>query len=140
MAKTRPYKIDLRGPGNRVMTPAGCVGVLLPRVTPQDVDEALRGMPPRTPPRRQHGAIRRALLQARLIDGGIGERIRQTRLEARLTQAELCRAAEIKQQLLSEIELGLRNPAPATIGRIARALEMPALELAGGEEYFFAAG
>lgn len=52
----------------------------------------------------------------------IGERIKELREEAVYGQAELARAAGISAACLWLIENGKRDPRPATIRKIARAL------------------
>ncbi len=60
-----------------------------------------------------------------------GERIRDYRLRAGLTQRDLAAAANLNQGHLSSIEKGLKVPRPATIRAIAAALGVPDAVLIG---------
>jgi transcriptional regulator with XRE-family HTH domain len=59
----------------------------------------------------------------------IGQRIREERERAVLTQAELAEAAAINRSSLSMIESGREAPRPSTIRKIAQALGIPATAL-----------
>lgn len=56
---------------------------------------------------------------------GLGEKLRQARLEAGLTQRQLC-GEEITRNMLSQIENGTARPSMATLQYLARRLEKPA--------------
>jgi transcriptional regulator with XRE-family HTH domain len=62
----------------------------------------------------------------------VGERIRQAREQAVLSQGELAEAAGINRASVSLIETGRAKPRPSTLRRIAQALGVPASELATG--------
>lgn len=59
----------------------------------------------------------------------VGERVRAARQRAVLGQAELARAAGISVNALWQIENGRRQPRPATLRKIATALEVSPLDL-----------
>ncbi len=58
------------------------------------------------------------------MDTAIGERIQSARRQAVWGQAELARAAGIAVNTLWQIENGRRQPRPATIRKIAAALDI----------------
>ena len=54
----------------------------------------------------------------------IGARIRQRRIERKVTQRDLCEAVGISENFLSQIENGRRLPSFGTLSRIATTLQM----------------
>ena len=61
-----------------------------------------------------------------------GKRVRELRKARGLSQEELAHRAGIHWTYLGGIERGVRNPALVNIGRIARALRVPLVELFAG--------
>ena len=57
------------------------------------------------------------------------ERLRIERARKRLTVRQLAEKAGVNPGTISELERGVREPYPATLGKIAAALEMPIEEL-----------
>lgn len=55
----------------------------------------------------------------------VGIRIRQIRLEKKLTQEELALEAGLNRAYIGYIERGERNPSTETISKIAKALKVP---------------
>jgi transcriptional regulator with XRE-family HTH domain len=67
-------------------------------------------------------------------DGGLGERLRRYRTDARLSQAELGRKAEVSAAYISELEAGAgRRPSGRVLLAIAQALDVTIAELLGRE-------
>jgi len=62
----------------------------------------------------------------------IGERIKEFRLRAGLTQSELAEKLGIPYQSIGQWERGLRSPKYETLQKIAKALQIPAYELIDG--------
>ncbi len=54
-----------------------------------------------------------------------GEKLRQARKAAGLTQKELAQAVELKHNAVSNWEKGISSPDPATIRRLCEILRMP---------------
>lgn len=54
-----------------------------------------------------------------------GEKLRQARKAAGLTQKELAQAVELKHNAVSNWEKGISSPDPATIRRLCHILRMP---------------
>lgn len=65
----------------------------------------------------------------------VGERIKQARKKAGLTQQELANALGVKYQMIGQYENGKRNPKLQTILKIAQALEVGLFDLISEEEY-----
>lgn len=61
----------------------------------------------------------------------VGQRIRQARKEAKLTQTELGAKIGVSGSMIGQYENGLRNPKCDTLSRIATALGIPSACLAG---------
>jgi transcriptional regulator with XRE-family HTH domain len=59
----------------------------------------------------------------------LGERIRERRLERRITLRELARRVEVSAPYLTDLEAGRRHPSPEVLQRIAAALELAVAEL-----------
>lgn len=59
----------------------------------------------------------------------LGENVRRIREEKGMTQIELCRKLEVDRAYMSNIENGKKNPALATIEKIAKALGVSLDEL-----------
>ena len=59
----------------------------------------------------------------------IGFRIREKRLEMKMTQADLGRAAELHRTFIGSVERGERNVALLSLRRIAQALRTSVVEL-----------
>jgi transcriptional regulator with XRE-family HTH domain len=64
----------------------------------------------------------------------LGERIRRYRAVRNLTQTELALKTGVTKLTISRIENGVKYPHPATIRKIAEALEVPAAELIDADE------
>ncbi|MBX5476772.1 MAG: helix-turn-helix transcriptional regulator [Clostridia bacterium] len=64
----------------------------------------------------------------------LGERLKELREAAHLTQAEVARRAECDRSLVSRIERGETAPAYDTLVRIARALDVSLAEVFGGTD------
>lgn len=80
--------------------------------------------------------IRRLPPTARGVPQTLGERLRDFRLRARLTQTELARKANVNQGYLSAIEKGTRTPRSSTLRALATALNIPEAVLVGqGDEH-----
>ena len=60
----------------------------------------------------------------------VSERIRHSRIEAKLTQQELADRADIPQSHISRLENGKHSPSFATLEKIAAALNRPVSDLA----------
>ena len=58
----------------------------------------------------------------------LGEKVRQARLEAGLTQRQLC-GEEITRNMLSQIEHGTARPSMKTLCYLAQKLEKPVIGL-----------
>lgn len=65
-----------------------------------------------------------ARIQGKTIRAGFGERLRQLRLAAKLSQEELALAAGLDRTYVSSCERGHRNVTLETIGRLADALSV----------------
>lgn len=63
----------------------------------------------------------------------MGEKIRKARLEAGLTQSQLCRGL-ITRNMLSQIEHGTARPSLSTLEELSRRLQKPAALFLGEEE------
>lgn len=59
----------------------------------------------------------------------LGEAIKQTRLEKKISQEELAHRSAIDRSYMSSIERGQQNPGIASVLRIAEALETSGSEL-----------
>ena len=59
----------------------------------------------------------------------LGENIRRIRQEKGMTQGDLCLALELDRAYMSNVENGNKNPALATIEKIAGALGVSSSEL-----------
>lgn len=64
----------------------------------------------------------------------IGERITEARLEAKLSQRELARRANITEATLSRYESGAREPKAAALGQLAQVLNVSVDYLLGYTE------
>lgn len=62
---------------------------------------------------------------------GVGARIARTRKLRHLTQVGLAAAAKVSQGMISQVERGKKQPSPAVIAAIARALSVPVTDLTG---------
>jgi len=64
--------------------------------------------------------------EAKLVNAGgtFGERLRQARLDAKLTQSQLVRRSGIPKPTISRYENGHVMPSLATLARLAAALEL----------------
>lgn len=62
----------------------------------------------------------------------LGEKLRQARIQAGLSQRELC-GEEITRNMLSQIEHGVCNPSVSTLCYLARRLELPVSYFLGEE-------
>ena len=58
-----------------------------------------------------------------------GTRLRELRVAAGLTQAELAERAGISVNFISLVERGLKSPTLSTMERLAAALKVPIMEL-----------
>ena len=58
----------------------------------------------------------------------IGKELKKYRIEKNLTQRQLSEKCGIAESTLRQYELGIRKPKPATVGKIARALELPQID------------
>jgi len=58
-----------------------------------------------------------------------GTRLRELRVAAGLTQAELAEKAGISVNFISLVERGLKSPTLSTMERLAAALKVPIIEL-----------
>jgi DNA-binding XRE family transcriptional regulator len=58
-----------------------------------------------------------------------GNRVRALRKKQGMTQEQLAEATGLSVNFVSFVERGLRSPSLANIGRIARALNVPVMEL-----------
>ena len=58
-----------------------------------------------------------------------GERLREVRLEADISQERLAELAGLHRTYVSSVERGLRNISLVNIDRLARALKVPLTEL-----------
>lgn len=61
----------------------------------------------------------------------LGERIRDLRATAEMSQEKLCEAAGVDRAYISQIEGGTRNPSVSVVARIADALGVTVSELLG---------
>lgn len=59
----------------------------------------------------------------------IGERIKQARLAAGLTQKELAKLCGLESCSVSQYEQGIRQPKLRSIAQLAQHLHIPAMEL-----------
>lgn len=64
----------------------------------------------------------------------IGDTVRVRRAELGLTLAALATQSGVSERALSSIENGHSRPFPATVGRIASALDVPVATLMWGDE------
>jgi transcriptional regulator with XRE-family HTH domain len=64
-------------------------------------------------------------------DEGIGARIRDARKMRHLSQLALAQAAHVSQETISKVERGARQPSPAVVAALARALSVPVTDLTG---------
>jgi len=62
----------------------------------------------------------------------LGQRLRRVRRQARLSQTDLARTANVNQGYISEIERDRRNPSRRTLRALAIALDVPEAVLVGG--------
>jgi len=69
--------------------------------------------------------------EARLL-ARFGANVRRERLKAKLTQAELAKAAEVAQGAISMTELGETAPTLVLVCRIARSLKVEVSDLLSG--------
>ena len=58
-----------------------------------------------------------------------GTRLRELRVAAGLTQAELAERAGVSVNFISLVERGLKSPTLSTMERLAAALKVPIIEL-----------
>lgn len=61
----------------------------------------------------------------------LGQRLKEARVAAGLTQLELAVLAEIDTSQVSRIERGIQTPYSATVSSLARVLELDEAELEG---------
>lgn len=59
----------------------------------------------------------------------LGQRIRERRLQLRLTLRELARRCEVSAPYVTDLEAGRRHPSPEILARIASELDLPVSEL-----------
>ena len=59
----------------------------------------------------------------------LGKRIKEIRIEKGLTQEQLAREADIEPMQVSRIERGIINSGISQIANLAKALEIPVVEL-----------
>jgi transcriptional regulator with XRE-family HTH domain len=69
----------------------------------------------------------------------IGSTIRSLRRERGLSQETLADLADIDRSYMSGVERGLRNISVLNLSRVAKALDVPLVELVGAAEAGFAA-
>ncbi|WP_020467989.1 helix-turn-helix domain-containing protein [Zavarzinella formosa] len=67
----------------------------------------------------------------RLFLEQVGFRIRERRLELKMTQAGLAEVADLHRTFIGSVERGERNVALLSLRRIARALRVPVANLLG---------
>lgn len=65
----------------------------------------------------------------------LGENIRRIRKEKGLSQSDLAKKLGVPYQQIGQYENAKRNPKLETIAKLARALEVPIVELIGKETY-----
>ena len=59
----------------------------------------------------------------------IGANIKRIRLEKKMTQGDICRAAGMDRGYISRLENGLKNPTVVNVDKIAKALEVRPVQL-----------
>ena len=62
---------------------------------------------------------------------GIGERLREMRRQRVLSQRDLALLAGVPQSTVARIEEGKQTPRPSTIRKLAKALDIRAVDLLG---------
>jgi transcriptional regulator with XRE-family HTH domain len=73
-------------------------------------------------------------MDERKVLADVGRRIREHRLRARLTQAEVAERACLSNEFVSKIERGVTAPSVVTLCRIAVSLNVPLLALFGDDK------
>jgi len=63
----------------------------------------------------------------------IGQRVKQARKEAHMTQAELAKRTNLSRSYIGDIEIDRYNPSINTLEAIAKAVGVPTSQLVGGE-------
>lgn len=61
---------------------------------------------------------------------GLGQAVRQLRLEKKMTQEQLAHKAGLHPTWISRVESGNMNPAWSSVARLSQALDIPVSELA----------
>ncbi|HEY4493035.1 MAG TPA: helix-turn-helix transcriptional regulator [Candidatus Paceibacterota bacterium] len=65
----------------------------------------------------------------RPISKQFGNNMKRIRLDKKMTQGDIVRKAKMDRGYVSSLESGKRNPTLANIGKIAKALGIPARDL-----------